>query len=77
MSTNKLIKTISRQIEKVNDTIDIKIIRGESYKKEALRHKFLLHCLEDAKREMKREGGVKGMDQLMGKFAHMISSFIL
>lgn len=77
MSKNKLIKTIQNQIEKINDTIDIKIIRGESYRKEALRHKFLLHCLEDAKRDAKRENSVRSVDQLMGRFAHMVSTFIL
>lgn len=77
MSKNKLIKTIQNQIEKVNDIIDLKIIRGESYKKEATQHKFLLTCLRNAQSEMKRENSVRGMNQLMGKFAHMVSAFIL
>lgn len=77
MSKNRLIKTIQNQIEKVNDTIDVKIIKGESYKKEAAQHKFLLTCLRNAQLEMRRENAVKGMNQLMGKFAHMVSSFIL
>lgn len=77
MSKNRLIKTIQNQIEKVNDTIDVKIIKGESYKKESLQHKFLLTCLKNAQLELNRENSVKGMSQLMGRFAHMVSSFIL
>ena len=77
MSKNRLIKTIQNQIEKVNDTIDVKIIRGESYKKESLQHKFLLTCLRNAQLEMKRGNSVQGVNHLMGRFAHMVSSFIL
>lgn len=77
MSKNKLIKTIQRQIEEVNDVIDMKIIKGQSYRRESLQHKFLLNCLKNAQYEIRRENSVKGMNQLMGRFAHMISSFIL
>ncbi len=77
MSKNKLIKTIQNQIERINDTIDVKIIRGQSYKREALQHKFLLNCLKNAQIELNRENSVKGMNQLIGKFSHIVSSFIL
>ena len=41
MSTSNLIKTIQKELEKLNSEIDVKIIKGFSYKKESQRHKFL------------------------------------
>ena len=41
MSKYTLIKTIQIELEKLNQEIDLKIIKGHSYKREALRHKFL------------------------------------
>ena len=45
MSKNILIKELQKELSKLNDLIDLKIIRGLSYKKEAKRHKFLLNQL--------------------------------
>ena len=41
MSKYTLIKTIQMELEKINQDIDLKIIKGYNYKKEARRHKFL------------------------------------
>jgi len=45
MSYYKISKIISRELNHLNAMIDLKIIKGESYKKEARRHKFLLSQL--------------------------------
>lgn len=41
MSKHQAIKTIRAEIERLNREIDLKIIKGVSYRREALRHKFL------------------------------------
>lgn len=38
-------KTAQKEIENLNELIDMKIIRGLNYHKEAKRHKFLLSKL--------------------------------
>ena len=50
MSKFVLEKSIQAELKKVNDVIDIKIIRGISYKRDALRHRFLLNRLSDLHR---------------------------
>lgn len=42
MSQKEYLKTIEREIQKINHIIDLKIIRGEDYLKEARDHKLLL-----------------------------------
>jgi len=42
MSKHKAIKTIRSEIDRLNREIDIRIIKGLSYRREALRHKFLM-----------------------------------
>ncbi len=42
MSKEKTIQELHREIKVVNEKIDMKIIRGLSYKKEAKHHKFLV-----------------------------------
>jgi hypothetical protein len=42
MSKNQAAKTIRAEIEKLNQEIDLKIIKGLSYRKESFRHKFLM-----------------------------------
>jgi len=41
MSKHQTIKTIRMEIERLNQEIDLKIIQGVSYRREALRHKSL------------------------------------
>ena len=50
MSKEKLVKTISREIAQINETIDMKVIQGVSYKQEAKRHKLLISMLADVSR---------------------------
>jgi len=50
MSKERLITTISREIETLNEQIDFKIIKGISYKIEAKRHKLLVSMLSDVGR---------------------------
>ncbi|MFA5827172.1 MAG: hypothetical protein WC839_01575 [Candidatus Paceibacterota bacterium] len=42
MSQKQYFKTIEREIQRINRIIDLKIIRGEEYIKEAGEHKLLL-----------------------------------
>jgi hypothetical protein len=69
MSHQTLIKTIQSELEKINDEIDLKIIRGIAYRKEAQRHKFLLSHLTRAVR--------KDRTGWLHRAAHMMSSFLL
>ncbi|OIO30118.1 hypothetical protein COX93_01115 [Candidatus Nomurabacteria bacterium CG_4_10_14_0_2_um_filter_30_12] len=42
MSQKQYFKTIEREIQRINRIIDLKILRGEEYIKEARDHKLLL-----------------------------------
>ena len=42
MSQKQYLKTIEKEIARINKIIDLKILRGEEYKKEARDHKLLL-----------------------------------
>jgi hypothetical protein len=46
MSKTILIKELKKEINSLNAVIDMRIIRGLSYKAEARRHKFLLRQLQ-------------------------------
>ena len=46
MSKHQTIKTILHELDKLNQEIDIRIIRGVSYIREARRHKFLMAQLK-------------------------------
>ena len=47
MSKFILEKKIQTELKKINDVIDLKIVRGIPYRREALRHRFLLNRLVD------------------------------
>ncbi len=53
MSKQKLEKTVRRELNVLNERIDLKIIKGLPYKSEARRHKFLLSRLSNVQ-EVKR-----------------------
>jgi len=53
MSKIILEKNIKSELQKINDIIDLKIIRGLPYKRESLRHRFLLYRLGDLHRMSK------------------------
>ncbi len=42
MSQKQYIKAVEKEIQKINKIIDLKIVRGEEYRKEARDHKLLL-----------------------------------
>jgi hypothetical protein len=42
MSQKQYLKLIEREIQEINKRIDMKILQGESYRKEARDHKLLL-----------------------------------
>lgn len=46
MSRNQYIKSLETELKKLNRRIDHKILRGENYFFESLRHKFLLKQLK-------------------------------
>lgn len=50
MSKYILEKNIRAELKKVNDVIDLKIIKGVSYRREALKHRFLLNRMVDLHR---------------------------
>lgn len=50
MSKITLEKTIREELKKLNDIIDMKILKGLPYKREVLRHRFLLYRLSDLHR---------------------------
>ena len=50
MSNFILEKNIKNELKKLNGVIDTKILKGISYRREALRHRFLLNRLSDLHR---------------------------
>ncbi|MFZ2150026.1 MAG: hypothetical protein WAV15_02625 [Minisyncoccia bacterium] len=42
MSQSQYLKMLEREIQKINKKIDLKILQGENYLKEAREHKLLL-----------------------------------
>jgi len=42
MSQSQYLKMLEREIQKINKKIDLKILQGQMYKKEAREHKLLL-----------------------------------
>lgn len=50
MSKYILEKNIKGELKKINDIIDLKILKGMPYRREALRHRFLLNRLSDLHR---------------------------
>jgi hypothetical protein len=46
MSKSKIVTTIQKELARVNEEIDLKILRGEPYKREARHHKVLLSQLK-------------------------------
>jgi len=45
MSQDQYLKILKKDIQEINKTIDQKIMRGESYKREARDHKLMLRHL--------------------------------
>ncbi len=51
MTREQYLKIIEREIHNINKKIDIKILRGEDYSKEAREHKELLHKIRQHSRK--------------------------
>lgn len=64
-----MIREIEHEIRNLNVLIDIKIIRGESYKKESKRHRFLVAQLSHLKYNYNRG--------FLRKLAGSFASFVL
>ncbi len=65
MSQQKLIQEISSEIEKINEEIDFKIIKGFPYRREARRHKMLLSMLNDVSRSSSTRSSFSFMSFLL------------
>ncbi len=65
MSKNATIKAIEYELDILNRQIDMKIITGRSYKRDALRHKSLLAQL----RHLKAREGYSFFSRLSAAFA--------
>lgn len=42
MSKHQALRTVRMEIDRLNQEIDLRIIKGVSYRRESLRHKFLM-----------------------------------
>lgn len=67
MSNHTFKKAIEREISKLNNEIDLKIIKGLPYNKEALRHKFL-------KRQIQK---MEYQSSWLERSLNLVSTFIL
>jgi hypothetical protein len=64
MSIKNLEKTLLKELDVLNEVIDRKIIKGLSYKKESIRHKFILRTLKNIKETSKKSFGFFNMFSL-------------
>ena len=53
MSKTKLFRIISREIYQINTKIDMMIIRGLPYRREARRHKLLVRMLDEVSEKVR------------------------
>jgi hypothetical protein len=68
MSQKQYLRILEKEIKNINQKIDLKIIRGESYKKEARDHKLLLRKI----RLLSRRNFLKNLTE---KFFPTFASF--
>ena len=69
MSKETMVREIKNEIEYLNQEVDLKIIRGYSYKRESRRHKFLLSQLSTLNGSQTHNW--------LGKTMRLVSTFIL
>lgn len=67
MNKTTLFKEIHKEINKLNDRIDTKIIKGRSYSKEARIHKNLLTTLQRINREVEQSDALPKRRSRLGK----------
>ena len=65
MSTQKLIHTLSSELQHINEEIDLKVIRGIPYKREAKRHKLLMNMLQDVTRIQRPQTSMRFLSFLL------------
>ena len=74
MNIKKLEKTLRREVELLNEKIDLKIVHGFPYARDARRHKFLLSHLSEMNNTEKREKAGSGW---FGRSMNFVSTFVL
>ena len=67
MNKKTVFKEINKEIKKLNDSIDRKILKGRSYKKEARRHRELLVVMRSISRDDRVSKIVTKRRSLSGK----------
>jgi hypothetical protein len=67
MSKHTLARELNKEIERLNREIDLRILKGLSYKRESLRHRFLLKQLQSISVESPFTSGFFG--KLASRFA--------
>ncbi len=65
MNREQYIKIVEREIHNINKKIDIKILQGVDYRKEAREHKQLLHKI----RQHKRKGFLGNLLNFLNRFS--------
>ncbi|HEY0908168.1 MAG TPA: hypothetical protein VGE35_02350 [Candidatus Paceibacterota bacterium] len=68
MSKHATIKALEYELDIINRQIDMKIITGRPYKKDSLRHKFLLAQLRTIR--------ARDSFSLFGKLSHSFSALV-
>ena len=76
MSTTYTIKRIQNQIDRLNDEIDYKIIKGLSYKALSKKHRALIEELSYLKRKVYNSQKSKSVG-FFGRLAQYASVFLL
>ncbi|MDD5318310.1 MAG: hypothetical protein PHF79_00605 [Candidatus Pacebacteria bacterium] len=77
MSKGDMIKTINSELQNLNREIDLKILKGLPYKREAKRHKFLLSQLHSLTRSFSRAASGASSGGWFRKAASAVASFVL
>jgi len=75
MSKHQAIRTIRTEIERLNREIDLRIIKGLSYKSQSKRHKFLMAQLTRLSRSQAFERGFS-FGGWFGKSLSFMSAFM-
>ncbi len=75
MSTYNSIRKIEREISRLNEQIDLRIVRGLSYKTLSRQHKLLVTELRDLRREAGSE--ISWSKNFMMKFTQYASVFLM
>ena len=72
MSIYARVRAVEREIDFINQQIDMKIIVGRPYQRDAVKHRMLVSELKELKKSRDNAWFSK-----MGRFAGAVSSFML